>query len=366
MQHLQSAVGRWIVCGLLFTFAMTGCVSSGGNGDDGGSGQEIVQEPIEDLPQQPIEEPANPVFNGTFTGVVTGTQQLPTQEEKMIAEFVTLGLSVNSPLSGTISFNGGGSSGNFFGVDAVGDTVTFTVDTVQNCPGTVTSTVTVVGDDTLLFEASVLDCRGAFTLSGILARGPAQGDHINLGRIRFDHGERKVTNEFGLCSTQFRLGNRSNELIQTTIQFVAYDFDRFVIAIAEFDEVVEPSPSTTIEIPWIGVPATSVTCDLIDAAQDILFANAVVVTGTPPAPQCDDGIDNDGDGLIDLNDPGCAFASDNDETDTTVASGVFVGTWTGTCHGRGHGADGQRGGTAARTSRDRRPGHAGFAYLVCS
>jgi hypothetical protein len=31
-------------------------------------------------------------------------------------------------------------------------------------------------------------------------------------------------------------------------------------------------------------------------------------------PQCQDGVDNDGDGLIDLNDPGCLSATDNDET----------------------------------------------------
>ena len=35
----------------------------------------------------------------------------------------------------------------------------------------------------------------------------------------------------------------------------------------------------------------------------------------PPAPQCDDGIDNDGDGLIDYPaDPGCTSSSDDDET----------------------------------------------------
>jgi hypothetical protein len=35
----------------------------------------------------------------------------------------------------------------------------------------------------------------------------------------------------------------------------------------------------------------------------------------PPAAQCADGTDNDGDGKIDLADPGCVNASDNDETD---------------------------------------------------
>jgi hypothetical protein len=40
----------------------------------------------------------------------------------------------------------------------------------------------------------------------------------------------------------------------------------------------------------------------------------------PPAPQCSDGIDNDNDGKIDVyNDPGCASAQDNDETDPFVS-----------------------------------------------
>ncbi|MBU1036912.1 hypothetical protein KKF32_02665, partial [Patescibacteria group bacterium] len=39
-----------------------------------------------------------------------------------------------------------------------------------------------------------------------------------------------------------------------------------------------------------------------------------------PLYQCADGLDNDGDGLIDYpNDPGCSSASDNDETDPSVA-----------------------------------------------
>jgi OOP family OmpA-OmpF porin len=45
-----------------------------------------------------------------------------------------------------------------------------------------------------------------------------------------------------------------------------------------------------------------------------------VPTPTPP-PQCSDGLDNDGDLLIDfaladpLSDPGCSAADDNDESD---------------------------------------------------
>jgi len=37
----------------------------------------------------------------------------------------------------------------------------------------------------------------------------------------------------------------------------------------------------------------------------------------PPAAQCNDGVDNDGDGLIDLEDPGCENAYDNDEANAS-------------------------------------------------
>ncbi|MEK7086669.1 MAG: hypothetical protein AAB935_00225, partial [Patescibacteria group bacterium] len=45
-------------------------------------------------------------------------------------------------------------------------------------------------------------------------------------------------------------------------------------------------------------------------------SSSYLVTVVAPArlpPQCSDGIDNDGDGNIDMNDPGCASVDDNDE-----------------------------------------------------
>jgi len=62
------------------------------------------------------------------------------------------------------------------------------------------------------------------------------------------------------------------------------------------------------------------TCaDNIYAEQDGITTAPFTVSGsgcgTPPAPQCSDGIDNDGDGLTDFpDDPGCTDANDNDET----------------------------------------------------
>jgi len=63
-------------------------------------------------------------------------------------------------------------------------------------------------------------------------------------------------------------------------------------------------------------------CDLFDSDDE-----------TPPAlAQCEDGIDNDTDGLIDFPaDPGCIDALDNDETDPPpVPTDGITGIWTGT------------------------------------
>ena len=46
----------------------------------------------------------------------------------------------------------------------------------------------------------------------------------------------------------------------------------------------------------------------------------------PPTPQCSDGIDNDGDGLIDNADPGCSGTSDNDEANAVVVPQCSDGT----------------------------------------
>jgi len=50
---------------------------------------------------------------------------------------------------------------------------------------------------------------------------------------------------------------------------------------------------------------------------------------TPPATQCADGIDNDGDALVDLSDPGCVDAQDNDETNTPPPVGFPNASNTG-------------------------------------
>jgi hypothetical protein len=51
-----------------------------------------------------------------------------------------------------------------------------------------------------------------------------------------------------------------------------------------------------------------------------------IAPGTPVVPQCADGIDNDGDGLIDLEDPDCSSPSDNIEGPEPATSNSSPGT----------------------------------------
>lgn len=54
----------------------------------------------------------------------------------------------------------------------------------------------------------------------------------------------------------------------------------------------------------------------------------ITATATPTVPQCSDGIDNDGDGLIDMEDPDCTSPSDNTEGPETTTSTTSTGTGT--------------------------------------
>jgi hypothetical protein len=53
-----------------------------------------------------------------------------------------------------------------------------------------------------------------------------------------------------------------------------------------------------------------------------------ITTGTPVVPQCSDGIDNDNDGLIDMEDPDCSSPNDNTEGPEPTTSAQSTGTST--------------------------------------
>lgn len=67
---------------------------------------------------------------------------------------------------------------------------------------------------------------------------------------------------------------------------------------------------------------------LANRINDVAGTNFYVPPYETPAPQCSDGVDNDGDNYIDYpNDPGCDSADDNNETDP--GSGCFDGFESG-------------------------------------
>ena len=66
--------------------------------------------------------------------------------------------------------------------------------------------------------------------------------------------------------------------------------------------------------------------DLNAVGSPLPHLNAGDCPAPPPVPQCADGIDNDGDGLIDNADPGCSGSDDNDETNSSVPAQCADGT----------------------------------------
>lgn len=71
------------------------------------------------------------------------------------------------------------------------------------------------------------------------------------------------------------------------------------------------SPNTTYEYQVWGVNSS------YEASGAWLSFRTLTDITNPPTSQCSDGIDNDGDGLEDANDPGCISSDDNDETNTS-------------------------------------------------
>jgi hypothetical protein len=78
-----------------------------------------------------------------------------------------------------------------------------------------------------------------------------------------------------------------------------------------FVDVNLPAGSTTLRVTASGTGTGH------NAFLDYVTFPASGGSTPPPAAACADGQDNDGDGAVDLNDPGCTDAADNDETNAT-------------------------------------------------
>ena len=83
-----------------------------------------------------------------------------------------------------------------------------------------------------------------------------------------------------------------------------------------------PSSSTAnpVNVTYAAAGTYEVLLDVEDTKGGAASCRTTVTVDPAGAPQCSDSIDNDGDTLIDFpNDPGCADATDDDETDAQVA-----------------------------------------------
>lgn len=89
-----------------------------------------------------------------------------------------------------------------------------------------------------------------------------------------------------------------------------------------------PGTSTGYVQGWAPLPEADDPEDIAAAGYDLtLFdssKNSVQVPVQAPKPQCNDGVDNDNDGLIDMADPGCAEPSDRSEgVDCSAPIGAY-------------------------------------------
>ena len=73
------------------------------------------------------------------------------------------------------------------------------------------------------------------------------------------------------------------------------------------------SQACSATIPFQGTVTTSSTTDS-NPGNNTSSASVLVTCSNPPPAQCSDGIDNDNDGFVDMNDFSCSSPSDNDET----------------------------------------------------
>jgi CSLREA domain-containing protein len=82
-------------------------------------------------------------------------------------------------------------------------------------------------------------------------------------------------------------------------------------------------PTTSTFTSWSGACTGTTTCVV---TMDAVKAVTATFTLKPPAPACNDTKDNDGDGKVDLADPGCESATDTSEVDPVTPSQCEDGT----------------------------------------
>lgn len=103
--------------------------------------------------------------------------------------------------------------------------------------------------------------------------------------------------------------------IELLYQTLAYAFaqDLFNDTSSEVSAFKTMFNDSDLKTSQLGTTSATVSGTGSDAAVEEPIVEPEPVVDPEPATACNDGIDNDGDGLVDMSDPGCSDLSDNDE-----------------------------------------------------
>ncbi|HII71147.1 TPA: PKD domain-containing protein [Candidatus Woesearchaeota archaeon] len=188
---------------------------------------------------------------------------------------------------------------------ALGDGAVFHVHDIDFDNQPYSAVVSLTADDYLsdnVFTGQVLSAPASFDLE------PFESDVE-------DYGEALDWSASGVDANIFAVSFDASQDVMTVTP-VAPGCDTFTLELWDLDNAIDTMQVTLCSNP-AGAPACS---DGLDNDGDGLVDMNDPGCSNPSdndeynyLPQCADGVDNDGDGLVDLNDPGCSGLSDDDE-----------------------------------------------------
>ncbi len=220
------------------------------------------------------------------------------------------------------------------GSDAEHDTLTFYVHTVEDGTAPDNNLFPVVVPASATFDAHT----GVFTFSPKFdfVKHPQKQKTIQL---RFKAYDGKAFSTWKFVNIVVNDVNQKPHFVTSDDQVSVYAGETISLDLyatdADLEDVLSyamknaPATATLIgtQFSWkttindVGsrVMSFSVSDGLASDTYDVqLIVKEKVIVPPPPKTQCSDGLDNDGDHLVDMNDPGCSSPHDDDETNVVV------------------------------------------------
>jgi uncharacterized repeat protein (TIGR01451 family) len=300
--------------------------------------------------------------------ILVSNQGPGTAQNIVVRDFIPAGLTFNSATGPTAcSQNGSDIVCNEFSLASgqnASFTLTFNVPTIANCSQTVqiqnTAKVTSAtadtntGNNTSQVVTTSVNCPATQSDVSVTKVGPAavtRGNTFTYSLTVQNTGPDSATNvvlidfptsgqTFVPAQSDSRCGLLGDGTIQCGLGTMAVG-QQTVMLVFTTQSQQTCSQSTVSNRARVSASNDSTPSD---------FSNTVTTTVNCPAPtpQCRDGVDNDGDGKIDLDDPGCTNENDDDETDlqanlkitktgpaSVVRGGTITYTLTATNQGPG-------------------------------